>query len=133
MVQLHDEGELVRPLAADRAEDAERRRERVAAALDRELDEVLGVEVDGVRREARRARVLDALVDGQDRDVARPGQAAGVDEPLQVAQHGRGTIGVDEDPVDEVRARQVQVVLGDRLALVLEQALGVVSEQLLQT
>ena len=63
VVQLHDEGELVRPLAADRAEDAERRGERVAAALDRELHEVLGVEVDGVRREARGARVLDALVD----------------------------------------------------------------------
>ena len=132
VVQLHDEGELVRPLAADRAEDAERRGERVAAALDRELDEVLGVEVDRVRGEARRARVLDALVDREDRDVAGAGQPAGVDQPLQVAQDGGGTIAVHEHPVDEVRAGQVQVVLGDRLALVLEEALRVVSEQLLQ-
>ena len=116
MVELHDEGELVRPLAADRAQDAERRGERVAAALDRELDEVLRVEVDGVRREARAARVLDALVDGQDRDVAGARQAAGVQQPLQVAQHVRRAVGVDEDAVDEVGARQVQAGRREGLA-----------------
>ena len=121
----------MRPLAADRAEDAERRGERVAAALDGELDEVLGIEVDRVRREARGARVLDALVDRQDRDVAGAGQAPAVEQPLEVAQDVGRAIGVDEDAVDEVRPRQVQVGLVEGLALVVEQEPGVVAEQLL--
>ena len=70
---------------------------------------------------------------GQDRDVARAGQAARVEQPLQVAQDLRGAVGLDEDAVDEVGTGQVQV---DRRSSVVhsmaEQRLGVVAEQLLQ-
>ncbi len=132
VVQLDDERELVRPLAADRAHHADRRRERVAAALDGELDQVLGVEVDRVGRERRRSRVLDALVDGQDRVVARARQPPGVQHPLEVAQDVAGSIGVDHHPIDEVGARQVQVRLVDGLADVVEQAVGLVAQQLFQ-
>ena len=104
-------GILCAHLPADRAEHAEGRGERVAAALDGEPDEVLGVEVHGVRREARAAGVLDALVDRQDRDVAGAGQAArSRSSHCEVAQDVR----LDrsrrrDDAVDEVRARQVQL------------------------
>jgi len=47
VVDLDDEGNLVRVPARDDAEDAERRGDRVAAALNRELDDVLRVEEIG--------------------------------------------------------------------------------------
>ena len=85
-----------------------------------------------VRREARAGRVLDALVDRQDatRSPCRPG--ARVEQPLQVAQHLRVAVRVDEHAVDEVGPRQVQVVCGDGRALVPEQVRGVVAQQLLE-
>ena len=133
VVELHDQGELVRPLAADRAEDAERRGERVAAAVDGEAHEVLGVEVGGVGREARARRVLDALVDREDRHVARAGEAARVHEPGQVAQHVAVAVAVDEQPVHPVGPGQVEQRLRHGRALVLEQVRRIVAEQLLQT
>ena len=68
-------GILCAYLRAQTPEHAERRGDAVAAAFDGELDDVLGIEVDRVGREARARRVLDALVDRQDRDIARAGQA----------------------------------------------------------
>ena len=49
--------------ARDAPEHAERRRHRVAAALDRELHDVLGIEVHRIGCERRPGRVLDALID----------------------------------------------------------------------
>ena len=86
----------------------------VAAALDRELDEVLRIEVERVGREARAAGVLDALVDGQDAHVAGAAEAPVVVERLQVAQHLRVAVGLDEDALDEVGAGQVQIGRGER-------------------
>ena len=48
VIELHDEGNPVRVLPRHRAEHAQRRRDRVAATLDRQLDDVLGVEVRGL-------------------------------------------------------------------------------------
>src|SRR6202011_2733876 len=132
VIDLADEGDLVGVLARDRTEHAERRRHRVAAALDRQLDDLLAVEVRRVRGEGRPGRVLDALVDRQDREIARARETAVVEERLQAAQHTRRTIAGREDPRDEVRPREVELRLRDRLALVLEQVLGVISEDRLE-
>ncbi len=70
VVDLHDERDLVRVPARHRAQHAQRGGHRVAAALDGELHDVLGVEVGGVLGEGGARGVLDALVHGQDRDVA---------------------------------------------------------------
>ena len=43
----------------------------VALALDGQIAQSRGVEVLGIGREARRGRVLDALVDGEDGEIAR--------------------------------------------------------------
>ena len=51
--------------------------------------------------------MLDALVHGQDGDVAGAGQAPVADHLLQAAQHGDGTVGRGVDAVHEVRARQM--------------------------
>ena len=72
---------------ADHPEHAERGGDGVAAALDGQLDEVLRVEVGRVLGEGGRRRVLDALVDRQDRQVAGAAEAAVVEQRAQVAQH----------------------------------------------
>jgi hypothetical protein len=63
VVDLHNEGDLVRVLARHHAQHAEGRGHRVAAAFDSELHDVFRIEVDRVLREAGAGAVLDALVD----------------------------------------------------------------------
>ncbi len=128
VVELDDERDAVRVLARAGPEHAERRGDGVAAALDRELDDALGVEVVGILGERRARRVLDALVDGEDRDVARIAQATVREDALQRSQHGRRAIRVLDHPLDEVGAGQVEAIARDRRALVTEEVLGVVAE-----
>ena len=120
VVELHHERDLVRVLARDRAEHAEGAGDGVAAAFDRELHDVLGVEVLGVLRERSAGRVLDALIDREDRDVAGAGEATVAVHRLQAAQHLRAAIRKRRDLVDEIRRRQVKLFLLHRLRLMLE-------------
>ncbi len=119
----------MRVLARDRAEPAVRARDRVAAALDGEAHDVLGVEVDRVLGEARPARMLDALVDGEDGQVAGAAEAPGVEHLLDRAQHLRLPVGGGEDAVDEVASGQVEQILRDGLAGVVEERVGVGAEE----
>ena len=104
-------------LRATEPEHAERRGHGVASAFDRQLHDVLGVEVDRVRRERRAGGVLDALIDRQDRHVAGAGQPAVVEERLQAAHHPGRPVGQRDDPVHEVGPRKVKAVFRDGLAL----------------
>ena len=70
VIDLDDEGNFVGVLAGDGAEDAERGGDRVAFAFDGELDDIFTVEIVGILGEARAGGVLDALIDGEDREVA---------------------------------------------------------------
>ena len=99
------------------AEHAERRGDGVAAALDRQLHDVLGIEVRRVGRERRAGRMLDALVDRQDRDVAGAGQPPVSNSACRLASTRVGRSDDRHDAIDEVRARQMQGLLRDRLAL----------------
>ena len=108
VIELEDERNLVRVLPRDRSEHAERRRDGVAAAFDRELHDVLGIEVRRVRRERRAGRMLDALIDRQDRHVAGAGQPAVIEQRLQAAEHARRSIRDAIDALDEVGPGQVQ-------------------------
>src|SRR5690606_35567817 len=101
---------------------------RVASALNSEADDVLGVEVDRVLCERRAGRMLNALINGEDRDVARVCKATRREQRLHRTQDLRTAVGCREDPVDEVRARQVQPALVDGLALVVEKRTGFVAE-----
>src|SRR6201999_955213 len=94
MIDLYDEGNLVRVLARDDAEHAERRGDGVAAAFYRKLDDVLRVEVDRVRRKRRARRMLDALIDGQNREIARARESPCVEERLKRTQDARASVGV---------------------------------------
>src|ERR1035437_9883813 len=130
VVELDDEGDLVRPLPRHRTQHAEGGGHRVAAALDGQLDDLPAVEVDGVGGERSARGVLDALVHGEDRDVARAAQAAVLEDRLEAAEDARGAVADRPDPVDEVRSGQVELVAAHRLAAVLQQVLRVLAENL---
>ena len=93
------------------------------------LDDVRRVHVDRVRSERRRGRVLDALVDRQDRDVAGARQTTVVVQAAEVAQNLRRAVATDEAAIDEIRPGQVDQVLRDAGAFVGQQGLGFVAEQ----
>ena len=112
MVDLDDEGNLVRVLARHRAQHAEGRGHRVAAAFDGQLDDVFRVEIDRVGREGGAAGMLDALVHRQDGEVAGAAQAPVVEQGLQGAQHAGPDVFLRHHAVNEIGPGQVQHVLG---------------------
>lgn len=67
--------------------------------------------------------MLDALVDRQDGDIARVGQAPVVEQALEVAQHLRGAVALLPDFVNRVGRGQHQRV-GAHLGLEVVQQLG---------
>src|SRR6266581_6066387 len=84
VIHLHDEGNFVGVLARDRAEHAVSGGHGVAATFDGQLDDVAAVEIIGIFREARSAGVLDALVHGQNGEIAGAAEAAVAEHPLQI-------------------------------------------------
>ena len=111
-LNLSRNGILCAYFRATDAEHAERRGDGVAAAFDRQLHDVLRIEVHRVRRERRARRMLDALIDRQDRHVAGAAEPAVIEQRLQAAQHARRPIRHRVSAVDEVGSRQVEVFLG---------------------
>jgi hypothetical protein len=74
--------------------------------------------------------MLDALIDRQDRDVARAREPAVIEQRLQLAEYRNGPVRIQMNALDKVGARQVQRVFRNRLALVLEQSGGIGSKDL---
>ena len=67
MIHLHEKWDVVGILAGHRTEDAEGRGNGIAAPLDGELHDILGIEVEGVLGKAGSGGVLYPLIDGKDR------------------------------------------------------------------
>ena len=128
VVDLDHEGDLVGVLAANHAKDAEGGTDGVASAFDGELDNVFGVEVGGVFGKGRTTGVLDALVDGEDAEVAGAGEATVVVHGFERAQGWIVAVAVRHHAVDKVSARQVQLGLVHGFAFVVEEAFCAVSE-----
>ena len=76
VVELEDKWNPVRVTACDDAQNAERRGHRVASAFDGELDDVRGIEVDGVRGKGRSPGVLDALINRENRYITGTRQSS---------------------------------------------------------
>ena len=116
VVELDDERYLVCISACHGAQHAEGRSHGVTAALDGQPDDILRVEIGRVRGERRPGGVFDALIYGQDRDIARTGQAPVGEDPLQAAERPDVTVGFDPDLVDRIGCGQVKLALVDRPA-----------------
>jgi len=63
MIDFYDEWDFVRVPASHAAEHAERRGDPVTATFNRQLHDIVRVEVLRIRRERSAGRVLDALID----------------------------------------------------------------------
>jgi hypothetical protein len=71
--------------------------------------------------------MLDALIDRKDGHVAGARQASGVVHPVQVVQDALVAIGRSKDAIHPVRARQMQELGRNGLAVVLGEVLGLVA------
>ena len=130
VVELDDERDPVRVPARHGAENAERRGDGVAATLDRELDDLLGVEIRRVWSEAGAGAVLDPLVDRQDAHIAGSGEATVLEQPPQVANRRRASVAVEQHAFDEVRAGQMQQRSINRLAAMIQELIGISPKQI---
>ena len=88
-VHLENQRDLAREFARTGHEQAERRREARATALDRQPAMVEGVVGRRVHREAARRAVLEALVDRQDHQASRARQAARSEQSGQIRERPR--------------------------------------------
>jgi hypothetical protein len=108
VVELEHQRNFVCVLARDRAQHAIGGTHRVAATLDGQLDDVLGVEVRRVRSKRRTGRMLNALVDGKNAHIASTAQAACVHHGLKVAEDRWAAVGIGKHTIDEVCTWQMQ-------------------------
>ena len=131
VIELDDERDAVGVAARDDAEAAEGGGDGVAVAGNGQVTQSGRVEVGRVLGEGGSRRVLDALIDREDREVAGAGQAAGVVHVAQVAQDGRCAVGVDEDPVERLGTGDVQQIGVERRRDVGQQRFGLVAQEFL--
>ena len=129
VVDFYDERNLVGIAAGDGSQHAQRRGYAVAAAFDRQPDDIFGIEVDRIGGERRAGGVFDALVDGQDRNVARAAQPAVSQQTLQAVQRRDIAVGGCPYLLDGMRGGKVQRTLVDGFAGVGEQVFGLVAQQ----
>src|SRR5207253_10730257 len=74
MIDFNDKRNFVSVLSSDASQYTERRGHAVTAALDRQLHQVFGIEVLRVRGERGASRVLNTLIDRQDRNITGGGK-----------------------------------------------------------
>ncbi len=129
VVDLHDEGNPVGVAPRERREYAVGRSHGVTTALDSEADDVLRIEVQRIGSERCGRGVFDALIDRKNGDVAGATESSGIEQVRQVTEHLRRPVAGLEDPIDEVRTWEVQLIGGNTFTLVFEKALGVVAQQ----
>lgn len=121
VVEFDQERNFMRVAARYRRQHAVGGSDAVTAGFNRQLDDVLRIEIQRVGGERGGGGVLDALIDRQDRQVAGAGQAAVVEQGLHRTQHAVGTVVIDHYAVNEVVARQVEILGGDSGTAVLQQ------------
>ena len=129
VVDLDDIRDAMGEAPSCQTERAKCRCHRVAAALQRQLDDLLGVEVSRVGREGRPGRMLNALVDRQYGHIARARQAPAVGDLLQAADDAWAAVAVQPDAFAEVAAGQSQAVARDGRALVCKQVIGGIAQR----
>src|SRR5258708_1860011 len=113
VIHFDDEGNFVGIQAGNGAEDAEGGGDGVAAAFDGELDDVAAVKIIGILGEAGAAGMFDALIDGEYGEIAGAAEAALAKHALEIGEHAHVAVGGGVDAVDEVRAGEMQALLGD--------------------
>src|SRR6266571_4906767 len=114
MVELEEEWNFVRVLARDGPKHAERRSDGVAPPFDRELHDVFRIEVDRIGSERCAGGMFDSLIDRQYRNIAGSCEPSRFKQLLQAHDGASRAVGSEEDSIDEIRPRQMQLVLRNR-------------------
>ena len=127
MVELHDERNLVGVLAGHRTQHAEGGRDRVASAFQRQFRDVRWIEVGRVGRERGARRVLDTLINREDRQVAGVCQSAGPEHRIQAGQDPGRAVRRRHTAVDKIGTGQVQARGINGLTVMVEQC-GVIAQ-----
>src|SRR5438067_752557 len=130
MVELNEKGNFVREFASNGSQDAKRGRDRVAAALNRQSHDVFCVKIIRILGETRAAVMFDALIDGQDREIACATEPTLINNALQVAQYSITAIRPGKEPIHHVGAGQVQTFFGYFWLAKVEQRFGLFTEQM---
>ena len=108
MIDLYDERNFMRVLARHNAQHTKRGCDCIASAFDGELDNVFGIEVIGVFREACAARMLDALIHRQNGKITRSAKTTVVMHPRQIAEHAIVAVRMRNNTIYKIRAGQMQ-------------------------
>ena len=132
VVQLYDEGNFVGVFTGRHAQDSQGGSYGVTAALNGQLHNIFSVEINRVLGEGSTRAMLDALVHGKNGNVAGAGQAAGGIKPLEVVQNPLIAVCRGENAIDPIRARDMKGVLGNSLAFVAQEILGVFAQMLFE-
>jgi hypothetical protein len=72
--------------------------------------------------------MLDALIDRQNRHVSGAAKPPVIDQLLQARKHPSGPIGERKDSIDGIRTRQMERLLRNRLARVIEQLSSIAAQ-----
>lgn len=89
VVQLEDQRNPAGKVAGAGLDEPQRRRIRVAAGIDRQLEMVMRVIASRVRRKASCRAMLESLIDRQNDQLACPRQFSGIQQPGNVRLRAR--------------------------------------------
>ena len=128
MIDLHDEGNFVGVFARDGAENSEGGGDGVAVAFDGELDDIFRVEIVRILGEAGAGGVLDALIDGKDREIAGAAEAPVAEDALEIGEHADISVRCGVDAVDKIGTGKMQALFRDFRRLVSEKIFGFCAE-----
>jgi hypothetical protein len=89
VIDLHDKGNLVGVFTSDGTQNSVGGGDGVAAAFNRQLDDIFAVEIIGILGEAGAARMLDALIDWKNGKIAGAAEAARVEQAMEIVRTRR--------------------------------------------
>src|SRR5437899_3704373 len=128
MIDFYKERDFVSVFSGYRTEHTVGGGHGVATAFNCQFYDVFSVKIIRVLGKACSRRMLNALIDRENRQVACAPQAAVVNHPLKVGEHPVVAVRYREQAVDDVGPRQVEEVLGDLRLAEAQKVVGLVAE-----
>ncbi len=128
VIDLHDEGNLVRIFVCHGAENSERGSYGVALAFYRELDDIFRVEIVRIFGEASARGVLDALIDRKNREITRAAEAPVIEDALEIREYPDISVRGGVDAINKIGAGKMHAFFCDFRRLVSEKVFGFCAE-----
>ncbi len=107
VIEFEQKGDLVGVFSRHGSENSQSGTDHVATAFQSQFDDILRVEIQGIRRKGGSGRMFDSLVHRQDGYVARTGQTSRIEDCLHVAQYRNLAVGLADYAVHIIRSRKM--------------------------